>query len=154
MKRSSTLWWLVAAALFLAGTAWTCPAYAQPDVGLQRVLKQMDDTAANFHTTQASFVWSQYQKVVEDTDTQKGKVYFRRTGDQAEMAADIIEHNDHPDSKYVLFSDSKVEVYQPNIEQVTVINTGKNRGEFESFLVLGFGGSGHDMLKSFDVKYL
>src|SRR5258708_39161212 len=28
------------------------------------------------------------------------------------------------------------------------------REEFESFLVLGFGGGGHDMLKSFDVEYL
>ncbi|PYX13627.1 MAG: outer membrane lipoprotein-sorting protein, partial [Acidobacteria bacterium] len=30
----------------------------------------------------------------------------------------------------------------------------KNREAFESFLVLGFGGGGHDMLKSFEVKYL
>ena len=66
------------------------------------------------------------------------------------MAADITD----PDQKYVLFNGSKVQVYQPKIEQVTVYNTGKNREAFESFLVLGFGGRGHDMLKSFDVKYL
>jgi len=30
----------------------------------------------------------------------------------------------------------------------------KDRAEIESFLVLGFGGSGKDMLKSFDVSYL
>ena len=66
------------------------------------------------------------------------------------MAADITD----PDQKYVLFNGSKVQVYQPKIEQVTVYNTGKNREDFESFLVLGFGGRGHDMLKSFEVKYL
>ena len=66
------------------------------------------------------------------------------------MAADITD----PDQKYVLFNGSKVQVYQPKIDQVTVYNTGKNREDFESFLVLGFGGGGHDMLKSFDVKYL
>ncbi len=66
------------------------------------------------------------------------------------MAADITE----PDQKYVLFSGTKVQVYQPKIEQVTAYNTGKNREAFESFLVLGFGGRGHDMLKSFQVKYL
>jgi len=37
---------------------------------------------------------------------------------------------------------------------VTAYNTGKNREEFESFLVLGFGGRGHDLLKSFQVKHL
>ena len=31
---------------------------------------------------------------------------------------------------------------------------GKNREAVESFLVLGFGGSGRDLLKSFDVKYV
>jgi outer membrane lipoprotein-sorting protein len=37
---------------------------------------------------------------------------------------------------------------------VTAYEAGKNRDAVESFLVLGFGGSGRDMLKSFDVKYL
>jgi hypothetical protein len=31
---------------------------------------------------------------------------------------------------------------------------GKNRGDVESFLVLGFGGSGHDLFKSYEVKFL
>jgi outer membrane lipoprotein-sorting protein len=117
---------------------------------LDKVLDQMDKTAAVFRTTEAVFQWDQYQKVVEETDIQKGKVYFRRSNDETQMAADIAE----PDKKYVLFADSKVQIYQPRIDQVTVYNAGKNRSEFESFLVLGFGGSGHDLLKSFDAKYL
>ena len=137
------------AVIILAVSAWAQQAPVQPE-GLERVLAQMDKTAAAFRTTEASFVWNQYQKVVDDSDKQEGKVYFRRVGKETQMAADITS----PDKKYVLFSDSKVEVYQPKIDQVTSYNTGKNRAEFESFLVLGFGGGGHDMLKSFDVKYL
>src|SRR5271167_795853 len=56
---------------------------------LQRVLRQMDQTAADFRTTQAAFVWDQYQKVVDEHDLQKGKVYFRRSGNGIEMAAEI-----------------------------------------------------------------
>ena len=111
----------------------------------------MDQTAANFRTTQATFVWDQYQKVVDETDTQKGTVYFRRSGNEVQMAADI---SDPAPPKYVLFTDSKVEVYQPKIDQVTRYNTGKERSAFEGFLVLGVGGSGRDMLKSFDVSYI
>jgi outer membrane lipoprotein-sorting protein len=111
----------------------------------------MDKTATNFRTTQASFIWNQYQKVVDETDTQKGTVYFRRAGNEVQMAADIT---DPTSPKYVLFTDSKVEIYQPKIDQVTRYNTGKDRAAFESFLVLGFGGSGQDMLKSFGVKYI
>jgi YD repeat-containing protein len=125
-------------------------AVSQSNPQLEKVLDQMDKTATAFRTTEAAFVWDQYQKVVEETDTQKGKVYFRRADNETQMAADITE----PDKKYVLFSDSKVQIYQPRIDQITVYNAGKNRAEFESFLVLGFGGSGHDLLKSFDVKYL
>ena len=131
--------------LLIAQAAW---AQQSP---LQQILSRIDQTAANFHTTQATFVWDQYQKVVDETDTQKGTVYFRRFGDEVQMAADI---SDPAPPKYVLFTDSKVEVYQPKIDQVTRYNTGKDRSAFESFLVLGFGGSGKDMQKSFEVSYI
>jgi len=111
----------------------------------------MDQAAANFRTTQAAFVWDQYQRVVDEHDLQKGTVYFRRAGNEIQMAADI---SDPTSPKYVLFTDSKVEVYQPKIDQVTQYNTGKDRATVEGFLVLGFGGSGQDMLKSFEVKYI
>jgi len=126
-------------------------AQTQTSEELQRILNRMDQTAANFKTTQANFEWDQYQKVVDEHDKQKGTVYFRRAGNEVQMAAEI---SDPTSPKSVLFTDSKVEIYQPRIDQVTRYNTGKDRAAFESFLVLGFGGSGRDMLKSFDVKYL
>jgi outer membrane lipoprotein-sorting protein len=124
------------------------PTFSQ-QTDLERVLGQMDSAAAKFRSAEASFVWDHYQKVVEETDTQKGKIYFRRAGNQTEMLADISD----PEPKSVLFTDSKIRLYQPKIDQVTVYDTGKNREAFESFLVLGFGGGGHEMLTSFDVKY-
>jgi outer membrane lipoprotein-sorting protein len=53
----------------------------------------------------------------------------------------------------VLYKDGKLQVYQPKIEQVIVYATGGNQNEVESYLVLGFGGSGQDLKKSFDVTY-
>ena len=126
------------------------PADSPANATLEKVLGEMDSAAEKFHTTEASVVWDQYQKIVDEHEQQKGKVYFRRSANEIQMAADITE----PDQKYVLFNGSKVQVYQPKIDQVTAYSTGKNREEFESFLVLGFGGRGHDILKSFDVKYL
>ncbi len=116
---------------------------------LESVLDLMDRTAANFRTVETDFVWDQYSKVVDDHDKQSGKMYFRRVGTNVEMASEITS----PDKKFVLFTGGKVQVYQPKIEQVTEYNAGKNRADFESFLVLGFGGRGHDLEKTFDVKY-
>ena len=119
---------------------------------LDTVLKKMDAAAAAFQATQADFVWEQYQRVVDETDTQTGTVYYRRAGKDKdiEMMADIKQ----PDPKFVLYKDGKLEVYQPKIDQVMEYPAGANRGEIESYLVLGFGGSGEDLIKSFDVSYL
>lgn len=119
------------------------------DADLQKVLGEMDSAAAAFHTTQANFEWEQYWKVVNDRESQKGTVYYRRAGKEIQMMADIT---DPP--KSVLFSEGKVQVYEPKLKRVTSYDAGKNREAVESFLVLGFGGGGHDLLKSFDVKYL
>ena len=118
---------------------------------LEKVLDQMDAAAAKFRTTQANFTWAQYNKVINDiTDTQKGKIFFHRVGKEIQMAAQINQ----PEAKLLIFSEGKIQVYQPPIDQVDVYDASAHREEFESFLVLGFGGGGHDMLKSFDVEYL
>jgi len=117
---------------------------------LNAILTRMDQTAKAFKTARAEFVFEQFQKVVNETDTQKGKIYFRRTKSGVEMAAQITQ----PNEKYVVFDDGKLRMYQPNIDQETVYNTGKNRADIESFMVLGFGGGGHDLLKSFNVRSL
>src|ERR1700692_761165 len=122
---------------------------AAQDKALDSVLKRMDATAASFHAAQADFVWDQYQKVVDETDTQKGTVYYRRAGKEIEMMADIRE----PDRKSVLYKDGKLQVYQPKIDQVLSYPAGGNRNELESYLVLGFGGSGEALKKAFDVSY-
>ena len=133
----------------------TITARAQnSDAALQKILSQMDATAANFHTAQADFAWDQFQQVVNEHDIQKGNIYFRRNGKETQMLAEITEHNGQPIQKTLLYSDGKVQVYEPKVERVTVYSPGKNRSDVESFLVLGFGGSGRDLGKAFDVKYL
>ena len=124
-------------------------ASALASTNLQAVLAQMDSSAASFRSAEADLSSVQYQKVVDETDTQKGKAYFRRAGkNNLEMALDITS----PDAKYVLLKDDKVRLYQPSIEQVTEYNIAKNRADVEGMFALGFGGRGHDLLKSFDVK--
>ncbi len=119
------------------------------DAAFERLLTQMDAAAKTFRTAQAAVVWDQYDKVINETETQNGKVYYRREAGEIQMAADFSE----PDKKYVIYSGGKVQVYQPKIDQVNEYDAAKNRGDIESFLVLGFGGAGHDLQKSYDVKF-
>ncbi len=66
------------------------------------------------------------------------------------MMAEIKE----PAVKFVLYKDGKLQIYQPKIEQVMEFSAGSNRSEMESYLVLGFGGSGQDLKKTYEVTYL
>jgi outer membrane lipoprotein-sorting protein len=134
----------IAVAFVVLGVALA--AHAQ---NLEAVLNSMDKAAGDFKTAQTEFVWDQFEKVVGEHDYQKGTMYFRRQGDDVQMAADITS----PDKKYVLFTGGMVSVYVPKAGQVTEYLAGKNKADFETFLVLGFGGRGHDLAKSFDVKY-
>ncbi|MBV9342106.1 MAG: outer membrane lipoprotein-sorting protein [Acidobacteria bacterium] len=136
----------VLCSMFLAAA----PAPAESG-DLEAVLKRMDQTAATFRSAQAKFTWIQYNSVVNDiADTQTGVIYFRRSDGEIQMAADIAQ----PDQKQVMFSHGKIQIFQTRTGTVDVYDAGSHREEFESFLVLGFGGGGHEMLKSFEVKYL
>lgn len=129
-----------------AASAATNPGKASD---LEAVLTQMDKAAASFRSAEADFVWDQFQAIVQEHDIQKGKVFFVRHEKDTHMAAYINE----PDKKQVVFSEGKIRFYQPKIDQITEYEAGTNKEEVESFMVLGFGGRGHDLLKSFDVKY-
>ncbi|MBI2683353.1 MAG: outer membrane lipoprotein carrier protein LolA [Acidobacteriales bacterium] len=117
---------------------------------LEAVLDQMDASAANFRSAEADFVWEQYQLVVNETDEQKGKVYFVRHEKDTHMAAEVVV----PDKKFLVYTEGKVRFYQPRIDQVTEYDTANRKADVESFLVLGFGGRGHDLPKSYEVKLL
>lgn len=135
------------------GSIFLVMAQASPEAGadLEKILNRMDQTSKTFRSAQARFTWDQYNSVVNEiADSETGTIYFRRAAKEIQMAADI----ERPDAKQVIFSHGKIQVFQPKIGTVDVYDAGSHREEFESFLVLGFGGGGHEMLNSFEVKHL
>ena len=147
MKRSHTRF---APCLLFLTFALVLPAIAAPDAGLENLLSKLDETAAKFRTAEAKFTWIMFNSVINDiAETQNGTIYFRRTTRDTQMASYI----DKPDTKQVIFSEGKIKIYQPKTAVVDEYDASAHREEFETFLVLGFGSSGQDMRKSFDVTY-
>ena len=117
---------------------------------LPDVLHAMDQNAAKFRSAEAEFTWKIYNSVINDfAETDKGKIYFRRSGDRLQMSAMFTE----PASKQVVFSGDKVQVLNPG-GQVDEYDTAAHKEELETFLVLGFGSSGEDLQKSFELTDL
>jgi outer membrane lipoprotein-sorting protein len=139
--------------LFLTATCFAekqasaAAASAPQSATLESVLSQMDAAASGFRTAQAQLDSQQYQKVVDETDTQSGEVYFSRRGGALQMKLNISK----PDEKYVLVKDGKAQLYQPSIDQLTEYSLNSSQND-EGMFSLGFGGRGHDLLKSFHVK--
>jgi outer membrane lipoprotein-sorting protein len=127
---------------------------------LDSVLKKMDVVAARFTTAQADFEADRYEKVIDEVDdVQTGVIYYRRGGSDVEVMVDI--RRDGPSlkemkwqPKHVLFSDNRFQIYEPQTNHLTVYNLGKDNSEFETYLVLGFGASGQDLVKQFGVTFL
>jgi|GEM_PF-360781 outer membrane lipoprotein-sorting protein len=117
---------------------------------LEQVLSLLDRVSAGFKTVQTDFEWDQYQKVVDEHDIQKGVMYFKRSGANVDVAADIKS----PVGKKILLKGGDLQIFVRKTGQVTHYDPGKNRQDFESFLALGFGGKGHDLTKNFDIRYV
>jgi outer membrane lipoprotein-sorting protein len=148
--------------LSIAASGFDCRflyAAAETDP-LEAVLKKMDAVAANFRAVQADFEWDRYEKVIDEVDdVQKGTIYYRRNGKDIEVKIDVKSAGPSasevkPEPKFVLVSGGKIQMYQPKPDTLTVYDMGKNASDFESYLALGFGSSGQDLVKTFDVTYL
>ena len=158
MKRLFLVITVLLACCFLGFTS-AAQQKAGEQAELQSVLSKMDATSATFRSAQANFEWQTYEKVIDEVDdVETGTIYYRRNGKDLEMMAEVKKAGSSPATltsqpKYVLYSEGKVRLYQPKVDQVTLFDVGQGHPDFESYVVLGFGGSGQDLLKVFDVTY-
>ena len=132
--------------ILLPGAVWA----QSGDVG--QVLAQLDAAAAKFSSAQTDFAWDQYTAVVQESDVQTGTIYFERKESVIRMTAELKLDNGKPAPRTVLYTGGQVKLYEPTIKQLTIMKAGANKGQWESFLTLGFGGSGTDLVTNWKVS--
>ncbi|MGI4759014.1 MAG: LolA family protein [Janthinobacterium lividum] len=121
--------------------------HAATDPALDKALRQIDAASAKFQSAEADLKWDLYEHVVRETTTQTGSTYFLRTKTGTEMGAIITS----PSLKYLHFADGKGSLYDAVAKKLTPFDAGQNRSRVESFLTLGFGGSGKDLERAWNV---
>ncbi len=145
---------LVFAAFFALAAARG--AYAAPPDDLNSVLHRLDAAATGFHSTSADFEFvTEQTDPVYDKDTQKGTVYYKRSGKSFQMAAHIRTEAhgsglDKPVPKDILYSGGKVTLYERLTDEVHV----RDAAKYESYLLLGFGAGGKELADKWEIKYL
>jgi outer membrane lipoprotein-sorting protein len=119
---------------------------------VEQVLTQLNAAATKFASAQADFTWDQFTAAVQDHDLQTGTISFERKKGVTRMNAELKQDNGKPAPKSVLYDGGQVQIYSPSIKQLMVMKAGANRGQWESFLTLGFGGSGDDLKTNWNVS--
>jgi outer membrane lipoprotein-sorting protein len=144
---------IAASLLFSAIIAATTPAsmYAQPKPGhLDAVLRQMDAASLKFQSAEANFRWDLYERVVKQTTTQTGTIYFKKQGTTTVMGARV----EQPALKLIEFRNGTLRLFEPGTNHLTIVDATNNKAQLESFLTLGFGGSGKDLAKAWTISDL
>jgi hypothetical protein len=130
---------------------------AQAKPGLQAVIAQLDAASKTFKTAQANVQYDNYTRVVRAHDLQTGSIFIERSAGSTNMGA--IFYDLGPDgkplkspSKILAYDGGTFQIYSPGVNQVDVFKAGANQARYESFLTLGFGGSGTDLAKAWNIQ--
>jgi outer membrane lipoprotein-sorting protein len=111
---------------------------------LKTVLGQMDAASARFHSAEANVQKLQFERIVNDTSTETGTIYFLRSGGSMQMGAKF----DPPDAQMLEYKNGLLRIYNTSTNQIQQYSAS---GRYEAFLALGFGGSGSDLAKSWTI---
>lgn len=135
----------------LAGTA-----HAQaPDAHLAVVLAQLDAASEHFSNARADFQWDYYESVVRDTTTQVGSIYFEHKGSATpngtQMGAVVIDPKTKAKEKILEYKGGVLRLFDVPVDQVRIMKAGPNQAQYETFLTLGFGGSGKALAQAWNI---
>jgi outer membrane lipoprotein-sorting protein len=143
------------ATIILAAAGLHLNAQAKPD--LHSIIEQLDAASKTFKNAQASVQYDNYTRVVRAHDLETGSIFIERSAGSTNMGA--IFYDLGPDGKplkspgkILSYDGGTFQIYSPGVNQVDVFKAGANQARYESFLTLGFGGSGTDLAKAWNIQ--
>jgi len=127
---------------------WGVTLAAQPP-SLPQVLALLDQTGPAFRDMTATLVRTDYTPVLKETEVQRGVVRLKRTGPrEIRMLVEFKE----PDPQVIAFERNEAQKYYPKLQLVEIYDLGKYRSLKDQFLLLGFGVTGKELQKNYEVK--
>jgi outer membrane lipoprotein-sorting protein len=133
--------------LALAG----CGAMAAPNDTLRQVLARMDQAAANFKSMTAQVNYVTHTDVLNEDDKESGVVTMKKVQpDEVQGRVDFTG----PDAKIITFEKRKFQQYLPKIKILQIYDLAKHGEQLDKFLMIGFGTSGMELAKGYDVTVL
>ncbi len=131
--------------LVLAGPA----ILAAANDTVQQVLARMDKAASEFKSMTAHVTYVTHTDVLNDDSTESGTVTMRKVQPgEVQGRVDFTA----PDRKTITFEKRRVQEYFPKINTLQVFDLDKHGEQLDKFLMIGFGTSGMELAKDYDVS--
>jgi outer membrane lipoprotein-sorting protein len=128
--------------------AW--PLAAAPD-NVQQILARMDKAANDFKSMTAQVDWITHTDVLGENDKETGSVTMKKV--QPGEVQGLVDFTS-PDRKTITFEKRRFQEYLPKLNTLEVYDLAKHGEQLDKFLMIGFGTSGMELAKDYDVSVL
>ncbi len=126
-------------------------AFAAPGDTVQQILARMDQAAKDFKSMTAQVTYLTHTDVLNEDDKESGTVTMKKVQpDEVQGRVDFTG----PDAKIITFEKRKFQQYLPKIKTLQVYDLAKHGEQLDKFLMIGFGTSGTELAKDYDVTLL
>ena len=133
--------------LFALLTATLLTAAPQPAPDLSATLARLDASSARFTSAQASVRRDSFNSFIKETESQSGTTYFiRDKSGSTEMGLKTTGK----DSRTVLYKNGTLRDFNASANCTDTVT----KPGIETYLTLGFGGSGKDLAKLWNISDL
>jgi outer membrane lipoprotein-sorting protein len=118
---------------------------------VQQILARMDKAAIDFKAMTAQVTHVDHTDVLNENSTESGTVTMKKV-----QPGEVQERVDFtvPDRKTITFEKRHVQEYLPKINTLQVFDLDKHGEQLDRFLMIGFGISGTELAKDYDVTVL
>jgi outer membrane lipoprotein-sorting protein len=121
-----------------------------PAQSLDSTLQRMDKSAAGFRGLTARIKKNSHTHVINDDSIESGNITLLRP--KPKDLRMLVEFSE-PQVRAVAYENRKVQIFYPKINTVQEYDLGKQSSLIDQFLLLGFGTSGGELTRNYDIKY-
>jgi outer membrane lipoprotein-sorting protein len=133
----------------IAIIAFLTLARVAPADDLSAILQRMDQASAAFHSMTADLKMVTYTAILDDKTVESGSLEMVKGKNATEAVVAFTGSN----ARTIGFFNKQIQLYQPKLNLVQIYNLKKSGKFLEQFLLLGFGASGKDLAKSYNIQF-
>jgi outer membrane lipoprotein-sorting protein len=115
---------------------------------LPDVLQRMDQSAQNFRSLSGKMHRVQFTAVLNESSTMDGALRLKRVN---KTTMGVVEFQP-PDPRTVFVDGKNIQIYYPKANTVEYYDASKYVANIDQFLLMGFGTTSAELMKSYDAK--